>query len=119
MFSEKYKPDYWIFHVPRPESPIQIILFALATGYFTGISGTAAHELVHEKSAIHKFWGNWTYIIGMYTHFWDEHVQGHHKFLATDKDPVCHKVGANIYTGTLKAIWGTHVTNWVRENERL
>jgi len=55
----------------------------------------------------------------MYTHFWDEHVNGHHKHLATPMDPVCHEVGADIYTGVPRAIVGTHVAAWLREVERL
>jgi len=55
----------------------------------------------------------------MYTHFWDEHIMGHHRFLATPLDPVCHVVGSNIYTGIPSAIVGTHVKAWERENERL
>jgi alkane 1-monooxygenase len=55
----------------------------------------------------------------MYTHFWDEHTMGHHRHLATPLDPVCHETGANLYTGVVKAIIGTHVKGWEREAERL
>lgn len=91
----------------------------MTTGFFNGISGTAAHELVHQKSYIHKFFGNWTYIIGMYTHFWDEHTMGHHRHLATPLDPVSHDVGTSLYKAVPSAIIGTHVKAWEREVERL
>ena len=55
----------------------------------------------------------------MYTHFWDEHVNGHHKHLATVNDPVSHEMGSNLYTAVLKAIVLTHVTSYKREKERL
>ena len=87
-------------------------MFILISGFFSGVSGTAGHELVHEKSAFNKFVGNWTYIIGMYTHFWDEHVNGHHNYIATDGDPVCHKKGVSIYAGIVNAYIWTHVTSW-------
>ena len=55
----------------------------------------------------------------MYTHFWDEHVNGHHKHLATNKDPVCHEVGTNLYYAVPKAMVMTHVTSYTREVARL
>ena len=55
----------------------------------------------------------------MYTHFWDEHVNGHHKHLATKRDPVCHEMGSNLYFAVPKAIIMTHFTSYYREVERL
>jgi len=55
----------------------------------------------------------------MYTHFWDEHVNGHHKHLATSRDPVCHEIGSDLFTAVPKAIVYTHVTSYQREVERL
>jgi alkane 1-monooxygenase len=55
----------------------------------------------------------------MYTHFWDEHVNGHHKHLATSRDPVSHEVGANLYYAVPKALVMTHWTSYKREVERL
>jgi alkane 1-monooxygenase len=55
----------------------------------------------------------------MYTHFWDEHVNGHHKHIATPLDPVSHDIGANLYFSVPKAILMTHYTSYNREVERL
>lgn len=55
----------------------------------------------------------------MYTHFWDEHVNGHHKFIATCNDPVSHEMGSNLYYAVPKAIIMTHVTSYQREKSRL
>ena len=95
------------------------MIFTGTLGFFNALSGIAGHELVHQRSPVHKFFGNWPYIKSMYTHFWDEHVNGHHKHLATSKDPVCHEVDSNLYFAVPKAIICTHVTSYEREVERL
>lgn len=118
LFSESC-PDHWLFRNAYPKSFWQKVIFTGVLGFFNALSGIAGHELVHQKSPIHKFFGNWPYIKSMYTHFWDEHVNGHHKHLATDRDPVCHAVGSNLYTAVPKAIYGTHLTSYHREVERL
>ena len=55
----------------------------------------------------------------MYTHFWDEHVNGHHKHIATPLDPVSHAIGANLYFSVPGAIINTHRSTYRREIERL
>jgi len=55
----------------------------------------------------------------MYTHFWDEHVNGHHKHLATSRDPVSHEIGTNLYYAVPKAVVMTHISSYKREKERL
>ena len=81
-------------------------------GFFNALSGIAGHELVHQKNPIHKFFGNWPYIKSFYTHFWDEHVNGHHKHLATSRDPVSAEKGTNLYMQVPTAIVMTHVTSY-------
>jgi len=34
-------------------------------------------------------------------------------------DPVCHKIGSSLYGGIIRAIIGTHISTWRRENERI
>ena len=54
-----------------------------------------------------------------YSHFWDEHTKGHHKYIATPDDPVCHEMGTNFYLAIPKAVIGTHTSTWTREVERI
>lgn len=114
LFSD-VRPDHWLWNNAYPKNPWQFFAIAGITGFFNALSGIAGHELVHQKSPVHKFFGNWPYIKSMYTHFWDEHVNGHHKHIATEFDPVSHPIGSNLYIAVPKAIIMTHVTSYKRE----
>lgn len=88
-------------------------------GYFGGTSATAGHELIHWPETFNKVIGNIPYVQVFYSHFWDEHVHSHHKNLATDEDPVCHKMGVPMYQALPLAVVGTHIASWNREMHRL
>lgn len=96
MYSTNWKPDLPIFQ-HKPETWPQLILFSFMIGFFGALSSTAGHELVHWPETANKIVGNLPYVEVFYSHFWDEHVHSHHKNLATDDDPVCHKVGVSLY----------------------
>jgi len=74
---------------------------------------------LHKKNPWHKFFGNLPYQQALYSHFWDEHTKGHHKDIATDIDPVSHPRGTSFYFAMVRAIYGTHITTWNRETERI
>lgn len=118
LFSTKYKPDHYIFTI-EPQGVFQTTLFHFVVGFFGALSSLAGHELVHHKHWIHKLGGNIPYTQFLYSHFWEEHTKGHHKYIATPEDPVCHDLGTTCYYGIPKAAIGTHVSTWKRNTERL
>jgi len=118
LFSTKYKPNHWIFE-KKPETFLEYVIFGFVISFFGSLSSLAGHELVHHKEWYNKLVGNIPYTEAFYSHFWDEHTKGHHKDIATPLDPVCHDVGVDCYTGLVKAVYGTHVKTWQRENARL
>jgi alkane 1-monooxygenase len=98
--------NHWAFR-HYPENNVQLVLFSLVVGLYQGIAGTCGHELFHHKHWFNKFMGNLPYIVGLYGHFGDEHVQGHHKYIATDEDPVSAGFNESIYYCWFKAFFGT------------
>lgn len=118
LFSTEYQPDHWIFK-NKPNTYFEYNMFMLVIGFFGSLSSLAGHELVHHKHWIHKLGGNIPYMQFCYSHFWDEHNKGHHKYIATPDDPVCHDVGVSSYYGIVTAVIGTHVQSWNREVRRL
>lgn len=46
-----------------------------------------AHELFHKDNFLDKFLGTFTLSRNLYVHFAIEHLHGHHKNVATPKDP--------------------------------
>ena len=118
LFSTKYQPDHYIFTM-KPEGLVHTVLFYFVIGFFAGISSLAGHELVHHKHWIHKVGGSIPYSQFLYSHFWDEHTKGHHKYIATQEDPVSHEIGTSSYTAIMRATVYTHTKTWEREVNRL
>jgi alkane 1-monooxygenase len=58
-------------------------------GVMTGTIGiNYAHELMHQKSKIERFWADALLAMVMYSHFRSEHMLVHHRYVATPRDPV-------------------------------
>lgn len=103
----------------RPESGWDEFFFMMAYSFYTGLAGTAGHELVHRREMKHKIIGSLPYFSSLYSHFAIEHTGGHHKDIATPNDPVSHKVGSNLYGAIFSAVVRTHTHTWNREIERI
>lgn len=54
-----------------------------------------------------------------YTHFKDEHVQGHHKKLATPEDSSTSRMNESFYAYVLREIYGTHKSMIDRECRKI
>lgn len=71
---------------------------AVSTGLNAGVSGiTVAHELIHRKE---KWWQNlgiWNLLLVNYTHFYVEHIRGHHRNVGTYEDPATARRGEHFY----------------------
>ena len=96
-----------------------MVLFCFVIGFFQGISGIVGHELVHYKEWYNKFMGTWPYTLNLYSHFGDEHVQGHHKYIATDEDPVSGGLNDSVYYAIARAIMGTQYKTYERSHLKL
>ena len=82
---------------------------ALSLGTMTGAIGiTAAHELVHRRTAIEKDLGLWLLLQVSYLVFEIEHIRGHHRYVATPRDTSTAKKGESIYAFVPRTIVGTY-----------
>jgi len=112
-------------HIDHPffeyklDSYLKWFSFIFVWGYCSGVGGLAGHELIHKKEKIHKFFGTFAFSKFLYSHFFMEHISGHHKKVATPEDPATPTKGDNLYYFvTRSVILGFHET-WQRENERV
>lgn len=77
----------------------------LSTGWNSGISGIiVAHELIHRRGRGWRRAGIWNLLLVNYTHFFIEHVQGHHKRVGSRHDPATARAGESIYRFLLRSI---------------
>ena len=58
-------------------------------GVMTGTVGiNYAHELMHQKNKLERFWADALLAMVLYSHFRSEHLLVHHRYVATPRDPV-------------------------------
>ncbi|MEM7059328.1 MAG: alkane 1-monooxygenase [Pseudomonadota bacterium] len=88
----------------------------IATG---GIGITFAHEMVHQRNKWERWAGELLLISTAYGHFATEHVFGHHINVGTPKDPVSARKGENFFSFFLRAVFGTLVSAWHIDRNRL
>lgn len=84
---------------------------AISTGLNAGVSGiTVAHELIHRKEKAWQYMGIWNLLLVNYTHFYVEHIRGHHKNVGTHDDPATARRGEHFYAyfaRTIPGQWGS------------
>jgi hypothetical protein len=95
------------------------MVFLLIMSYYTGLNAIAGHELLHRREQYNRVIGCFAYTKFMYSHFLNEHVDGHHRNVGTPLDPATAKKGENVYFCILKSYFGSHVTTWNREVRRI
>jgi alkane 1-monooxygenase len=99
-------------------TPWEFYIGAYAIGLNGGVIGiTAAHELVHRKDRWQRGIGVALLSMVSYSHFRVEHVFGHHRWVATHRDPATARLGENIFTFWVRSIVGSYVSAWKIELE--
>ena len=79
-------------------SILQLIGLSLGVGMSSGVIGiNAAHELGHRKSRFEQFLAQGLLLSSFYTHFFIEHNRGHHKYVATPRDPASARLNETVY----------------------
>lgn len=91
-----------------------------ALGMSCGILGiNAAHELGHRTTWYERLMAKMLLLSTLYMHFFIEHNRGHHKNVSTDEDPASSRYGENIYAFYFRTVWGSWISAWRLESERL
>jgi alkane 1-monooxygenase len=94
---------------------------ALSAGWsFAAVGTNIGHELTHrttDRSAM--FVGRWLLAMTFDAEFSIEHVYGHHRRLATAKDPASARRGEQFYAFMVRSIVGQTRSAWELEAERL
>jgi alkane 1-monooxygenase len=92
----------------------------LSTGITTGTIGiTFAHELIHRPGRLELALGEILLATTSYTHFAIEHVYGHHRYVATPRDPATARLGESLFAFIPRCVIGSLASAWRIERERL
>lgn len=103
----------------KPRTWPQYLIFSFTVGFFTTFSGSAGHELVHKRDWTNKLIGTFSYTQYFYTHFLDEHVQGHHRKLATEDDSATSRLNESVWWFMMRECYMGHANSWNREVKRI
>lgn len=99
----------------------QHLLGAFYVGLMISMIGTVvAHELVHrvnDKTSV--IIGRWLLAASFDSNFSIEHVYGHHRYVATSKDPATAPRGRNVYQHILISTLQGNISAWNIEKTRL
>jgi len=85
---------YWmIWYVTGPGdahlSALETIVLFFGVGAITGTIGiNYSHELMHQRHRAERFLGDVLLAMVLYSHFRSEHLQVHHRYVGTPRDPV-------------------------------
>lgn len=94
--------------------------WVLAVGIVVGANGiNVAHELGHRPERFHQVMAKWLLLPAFYQHFFIEHNLGHHKWVATEKDPATAKRSQSVYAFWLQSVLGSWKSAWRIEARRL
>jgi len=78
---------------------------SFSVGIAGGFGIGCVHEIIHRPSRLELGLGIISTVFANYSHFWIEHLFGHHKRVATDEDPASSNVGDDVYTFWVKCIY--------------
>lgn len=89
-------------------------------GLLCGTFGiNVAHELGHRVSGFEQFLAKTLLLSSLYIHFFIEHNKGHHKNVATPKDPSSARFNETIYAFYFRTVVFSYVSAWKIANEEM
>lgn len=88
-------------------------------GIINGVGINTAHELGHKKQALERWLARLTLAPVAYGHFFIEHNKGHHRYVATPRDPASSRMGETFWGFLPRTMVGSVQSAWHIEKERL
>lgn len=92
----------------------------VSLGVINGSGGiTIAHELMHRRARWARALAELLMASVSYPHFCIEHVLGHHRHVATPRDPASARLGESVFAFYARCVAGSLRSAWHLERERL
>lgn len=106
--------------VLSPATWLERVGWVVSLGVVSGAVGiTVAHELMHRSRAWERGMAELLMTLMSYPHFCIEHVFGHHKHVATPKDPATARRGESVLAFIPRTLWGGFESFLAIEAERV
>lgn len=113
-----YHFDVFAYHPSL--SLFEKIGLTCSTGLILGTAGiNVAHELGHRSTYFERMLAKILLLPSFYMHFIIEHNLGHHKWVATERDPATSKLNEPVYLFWFRSTLGGYLNAWKLEAKRL
>jgi alkane 1-monooxygenase len=73
---------------------------------------TLGHELVHKDNKFDEILGTYSLLPTYFTHYQIDHVQGHHRYVATPEDPSTARLNQTVFDYIPKSFIGEWKSAW-------
>jgi alkane 1-monooxygenase len=105
---------YFLYSLQQPDlTTLDIIGRVGGMGMLCGVFGiNVAHELGHRNNTYEQWLAKILLLTSMYSHFFIEHNKGHHKNVATPKDPSSARYNEWVYAFYIRTISLTYAHAW-------
>ncbi|GAB5447000.1 alkane 1-monooxygenase [Gymnodinialimonas sp.] len=93
---------------------------AFGMGVLSGTIGiNYAHELMHQKSKLERWWGDLLLASVLYSHFRSEHLLVHHRYVGTGRDPVTARYNEGFHRFFPRVLRQSYSSSWKAEKAML
>jgi alkane 1-monooxygenase len=108
----------FFWHIPTVENMGLLIAKSINVGVGCGVIGiNVGHELGHRNKPFEQFLAKFLLSTSLYMHFIVEHNKGHHRWVATPKDPATARYGESLYRFLPRTIFGSWLSAWQIEKK--
>lgn len=110
----------FLYTISNPDlAAFDFIGRTISMGVLCGIAINLGHELGHRTNRFEQFLGEVSLLISLENHFLPYHNLGHHRFVATPKDPATARRNEPVYTFWIRSQFGSYKQAWQFEFEKL
>jgi len=111
---------FFLYAISNPNlATLDFIGRTISMGVLCGIAINLGHELGHRPNRFEQFLGEIALLISFENHFLPYHNLGHHRFVATPKDPATARRNELVYTFWFRSQFGSYFQAWKFEFEKL
>jgi alkane 1-monooxygenase len=97
----------------------QFLSYAFCAAQPGAVNAVVGHELIHRRWIFHKIMGTLSYFKMFYSHYFIQHIRGHHKIVGTPADASTARFGESVFEFYLRAIPRGLEEVWEYEQNRL
>jgi len=99
--------------------PLEMLGLTVSIGLVGGAGINVAHELMHRRGRGDRALAELLMSLVGYAHFCVEHVHGHHRHVATPRDPATAQLGESVYRFVPRSVFGGLRSAWGIETRRV